>query len=337
MKEQCAGAKIAYFPFYELENQYTVRFRECLSAFGTVSELPGLRRLFFDLFRPGSSRFDVAFFNWKENDMVRIEDGSCSLRKVAKLFLSVILYRLFVKQLVFIRHNNYPHATRESDIGMAKRVVNWFEFFFDVVLVHSGHQSEGRRHYCPHPLYRKEAVLPEPVAVFSALPREYYIVFGRILPYKKIEQLIEAFPENKNLLIVGSVGDVAYTERITALQRDNVKVLPGFLEEPVAQSLIRHSSGVVISHADRDVLVSGTFFYAMSLGCRVLAVETPFLSWVKPRIGSALLHTEASVKALCRAIRDDDPSVVISQREIDAVGREFCDAAVRSALAVVFR
>ena len=93
-----------------------------------------------------------------------------------------------------------------------------------------------------------------------------------------------------------------------------------------------NSDGVVISHADSDVVVSGTFFYAISVKCRVFAVTTPFLEWVKPRIGSDILSLGGDVSEVCQLI-DAAKTFDSSAANWDRVEDEFGDESVRSSFA----
>ncbi|OJT49837.1 hypothetical protein BSR04_00530, partial [Serratia plymuthica] len=45
------------------------------------------------------------------------------------------------------------------------------------------------------------------------------------------------------------------------------------------------SQGLIICHADPDMIVSGSFFYALSVKSRVICVETDFLRWANNTFG----------------------------------------------------
>lgn len=329
--------RIAYIPYEDMGNAYTGRMRELLSAFGQVQRFAGIKSLLRQL--PRSLRcYDAIVVNWMENAIVAFDTGRISLRATARLFFKTVLMKAFAKRMIFVRHNNYPHWTAAGSENLARRLVDLYEALFDVVVTHSGaevHVNRTRRHYCPHPLYRQVDSLALG-RIDMALPADFFVAFGRIVPYKKLDALIEAFPAHKTLIVAGSVGDAAYAERLARMQRENVIVLPGHLGEAQAQRLVRAARGVVIANAERDVVVSATFFYAMSLGCPVYAVTTPFLDWIRSRIGDELLVLGADLERLCGAIAGADARPV-SAAARSAVRRELDDAAVTAALAGVLQ
>lgn len=322
--------RIAYIPHEDMGNAYTDRMRELLGDFGVVERFAGIKSLLRQL--PRSLRcYDIVVVNWLESAIVAFDTGRISLRGTVRVFFKTLLMKAFAKRLVFVRHNNYPHETAPGRERAARRLIDFYEALFDVVITHSGADEDEGRRYCPHPLYRRTIVASAP-PLAVALPDEYFIAFGRIEPYKKLDTLIENFPSGRTLVVAGSVRDAAYANRLARIRRGNVVFLPGRLDEAAAQRLVRSARGVVIANAEPDMLVSGTFFYAMSLGRPVFAVTTPFLAWARERIGNELLVLGADLKRLCRAIAACDARPV-SAASREAVAREFGDAAIKDALA----
>src|SRR6201999_3331671 len=105
-----------------------------------------------------------------------------------------------------------------------------------------------------------------------------------LVRYKRIERLIAAWPPDAALVVAGAPGDRADAAELQAVAPRNVLAHAGRVAEPVAQALVARSAGLVMAHADADVVVSSSFYFAMSLGVPVLAVETPFLRWIAPRL-----------------------------------------------------
>lgn len=325
--------RIAYIPHEDMGNAYTDRMREILSNLGVVYRFPGLRRLFKGW--PHSlGHYDLVFINWLENAIVDADSGRIDWRAVFKLFAKTLLIKAFARRLVFIRHNNYPHDTAAGSEQVAQRLIDAYEHLFDRVITHSG-AAAGRRYYCPHPLYQaidSAAAYAHP----EDLPAGYFLVFGRIQPYKKIDALLAAWPVEQTLVVAGSVGDAAYARRLSVLQGAHFIFRPGRLEEVDAQRMMRAARGVVIANAEADVVVSGTFFYAMSLGCPVYAVASPFLLWARERLGSELLVLGNNLNELCQLIADArPPATPVSAAALEAIQREFGDMAVLSALTAV--
>lgn len=295
-----------------------------LGRIGAVSEVPKLaaRSVFV------RERLDVAFVSWYEN---RILDrkGAVSWLRCGKVLLRTLALRVHARKLIFVRHNRMPHATRARDRRLAERLVDLYErWLFDGSLTHSPAEATAARLYCPHPLYEiaraPEALSPQ-LAAFST--KTFYVVFGRIEPYKQLEQLIEAFPADKQLVICGRCSDPDYLAALTRMAPANVTVVHGIVPDADAQWLIRRSQGVLINHASEDMIVSASFFYAMSLGQRVFAVETPFLRWASELIGRDVVIVSDDLAAMCRSL-----SAAVSggtRRELEAtIEQHFGDSSV---------
>ncbi|MDT3670968.1 MAG: hypothetical protein ROZ37_11635 [Aromatoleum sp.] len=323
--------RIGYMPYGGTTNKYVERVIEILGAFGSVSDLPRPKSL---LRRPSHVRrkFDAAILNWVEFDLVRQRDQGFSVFGFAKVLARVLAVRCVARRVIYVRHNLYPHGTRERDIERARRALDLLERLFDVVLVHSGHDLGAHRDYVPHPLYRVDdtPLTADEERVLSALPDDCYAVFGRIERYKRIEKLLAAFPASRNLLVFGAAEDPAYVEELRALAGPNVRLMPGYVSDAFAQAVIRRSRGLVLAHAERDMIVSGSLFYGLSIGARVFALESPALSWIRQRIGGEPIHVARDLPTLCAAIAADHaPAPPIAERQ-SLIDAEFGDRRIEA-------
>ncbi len=300
--------------------------RELLSSFAEVVSFDGV----VATLRSGDGRLDAVVVNWTDNDLLDRRSRKVAARKIVKLFARTLAMRLAARRLVFVRHNNYPHAVAPGHEARASRWVSRYERLFDAVITHSGDASQRPRLYCPHPLYHRMATLPDATSL-DPLPARYYVVFGRVVRYKRLEALIDAFPADRTLLIVGAVGDRDYAAELAARPRANVLFRPGLLPEAEAQAIVSRSAALLISHADDDVVVSSSFFFAMTLQVPVIAIETPFLAWVAPRVGPRLLRLASDVDGLCRAL-DDETASSGDATAAALIEREFGDAVALAAL-----
>lgn len=325
--------RIAYVPITDVNNAYVSRMQEILRRFGDIEQFMRPAQFLHELLNGRLRRYDATIFNWVENDF--LEQGVISRKNIVKVLIKTMVARLMSRRLVFVRHNIYPHALRAGQEGAARRLIDWYERRFDVVVSHSGAHLGQRGRYCPHPLYRTvdDAGLDVQQLV-PGLPQDYFVMFGRVARYKCIAEVARAFPPQRNLLIIGSVTDEDYGREIAAIDRPNVFYRPGYIDEAQAQCLIRHSQGIVLAHAGENTVVSGSFFYAMSLPVPVLAVETPFLRWVAPQVGDDLLALAPDLDGLAQLarqfVRDDAASD--AARRLDLA---FGDQAVADALAAI--
>lgn len=333
------GPRIGYLPFGGITNAYAARFVDLLGEFGTVCALPQLRSV---LTHPGAlrRRYDLAVVNWVEFDLVRRRDGSFSLAGFVKVLARLLFYKRIARRLAYVRHNHFPHGTRERDVARARRALDFVERLADVVLIHSGHDLGARREYVPHPLYRPAAaaLTEAEAALLATLPTDFYTVFGRIERYKRIERLIEHFPRERGLLVFGAAEDPAYAAALQRGAGPNVRVLAGYVSDALAQAVIGRSRGMVLAHAEPDMIVSGSLFYALSIGARVFAVDSPALAWIGRRIGGDSLHTAADIPALCALVARDRGAAGVPAQRPPQVEAEFGDQRIKAALReVLFR
>jgi glycosyltransferase involved in cell wall biosynthesis len=315
-----------------------MRMQEILSSFGRLEKLRTKSRA-LQLLRGSLQRVDLVVVNWEENAFVSGKTRGVSALGTIKLILRVAAMKLFARRLVFVRHNHYPHATRAQSTSFARWLVDRYESLFDFVFVHSGAElvtkhGTAKRHYLPHPLYR---TIPDNSheAQPLQLPARYFVTFGRIVPYKNIDNLMTAFPQVENLVVCGEVGNADYAAALGQIRRPNVIYRPGYVSEETAQALVTGSQAVVIAHHSASTIVSGTFFYALSLQRHVFAVRTPFLDWIAPRLGPDILTLADDVEQLCRLI-ESSKCAPLSEASRIIVQRELGDEAVRSALAIAF-
>lgn len=297
MEEKISMRKIYYSPFENSGNDYCNRMKSFLSSYGEV--LPLNKSNFIKLFFLIRIK-DYIFLNWIENSIIK--NGKFNIFGFLKVFFLMILYRLSLGTLVFVKHNNYPHDCCEEDIKISMWAIKIFEKIANKVVIHSIPDLRGDYFYIPHPLYEE---LEDPNLVNS--DSDNYLIFGRILPYKKIEQVIEVFPRNKNLIIAGSCDNEIYLKKIKniCLSKPNIEILPRFLEHNEIKSLVEKSAGILITHNDDDMIVSGSFFYAMTLKSKVYALETPFFKWAEKMMGRKYITLFKNLNELSTEILSD--------------------------------
>ncbi|MDR5172634.1 hypothetical protein IHQ56_12455 [Methylobacillus flagellatus] len=274
-------------------------------------------------------RYDWVIINWLENILVG-KNKRLGFKSIALFFLKFLIYRLMAKQLVFVRHNIYPHGLHGREARIATWIIEQAIRLSTVSIVHSGHLEQGKVKYVAHPLYE-----------LSALPNEYendyHVVFGRIIEYKNIHTLLEHW-DNRRLIIAGLVEDPVYAERLKQIiqQRNltNVVLNTGFITDEEATKLVAGSQGLVITHCDADMIVSGSFFFAASLGVPVFALTTPFFEWATQSRNYQGLYAYKSLDALMAGLKQQ-PAVDrkrISQSAHDLFGNDVVVSAWYSVL-----
>jgi len=322
--------QIAYFPFENKSNRYTDNFKKILSHFGEVSEAPPLKRILLNFdFR----RYDVLILNWTDNSFVNARKGTISWFGVLKEFFRIAVYKLISRKTVFVRHNVYPHDALGPSREKAMRIIARYERCFDLCWVHSGHLTEEHRCYVPHPLYEMEpgaSALPADLQ----LPDRYFVVFGRIQSYKKIDKLIEMLPPDLHVLVCGTCADEEYRKKLESFDKPNVTIMARFIPDELARDLIVRSSGMLICHSEEDMIVSGSIVFAISLGVPVFAVQTPFITWFRDTVNDRMIVAAADFADLIEKMRAHQSQ--ITEFDIASSQSHFSDQAVISHVATTF-
>lgn len=334
MKLNMQDTKIGYTPFESSENAYTARMVEILSHLGTVSIVPTFKVFLRSplSYRPNSYEFIIA--NWIENRIVN-HNGKISVVGVLRFVLNIVLFKVLSRKTIFVRHNNYPHHASPAASAYAARIIDWAEMFFDYVVTHSGHNVTLKRKYIPHPLYKHshnaESIQNE--------QDDYFLIFGRILPYKKIEMIVEVIPAHVRLVIVGSAPDKSYLELLRGLAAEkNIKIIAEFVSDERAVQLCKSSRGIVISHNDNDMIVSGTFFYALSLGIPIYTVSSPFAEWAFKTLEVPGLHVAKDIQSLCAAMAlSSAPVKQLVELEQNKVEKLFGDDVIKTKWSEIFQ
>ncbi len=328
---------IVVLPEYYGSNAYIQRVREIVAPLGKLESFQGRAR-FRGILQGRAHRVDYLIVSWLDNELISNRSGRASLSGMVRFVQRVALFKLLARKVIFVRHNMYPHSARHS---RSAKWVEWLldrlERLFDAVIVHSGAHRTGagglERRYVPHPLYLRSKTAPSRPAS-DGLPERYFLAFGRIARYKNLESLMRAFPDDQNLVVCGEMSDREYAALLSRIRRPNIYFRPGLLSEEDAQAMVNGAQAVVLAHAEPNVLVSGTLFYAMSMRRPVFAVRTPFLNWLAPRVGADVLSLAENVEDLCLLVRTA-PCAPLSDRSVSLIEKEFGDEAVRSSLAEV--
>lgn len=319
--------KVVYFPKSGGANAYPVRIQNILASFSDVEGL-NLKSTIREILKCNFSKKDVLILNWIESDIIG-KNGQVSLTGILKVLLKVFIFKLKFKKIIFVRHNIYPHKTDKKNSHVAKKLVDKLESLFDHKVVHSPVYAKNGYEYIPHPLYKHPLVIDNNT---DECENNKFIIFGRILEYKKFEVIIESFPAEQQLLIVGHCEDYGYLDKIKALirEKNNITIIPSYLDDSAAKELINSTGGLIISHADDDMIVSGSFFYGLTIGVKMYAVSTPFLKWAEEQFGTEIIETFPDVVSLCKRINKRPIREHISNETISHINSFFSDETIAS-------
>jgi hypothetical protein len=203
------------------------------------------------------------------------------------------LYRIVSKRVIYVRHNEYPHKVSPRYQDRIRRLIDKGQSLCHAVVAHSPSYAEEHGYaYIPHPLYRL-------CQSEAGEPSGEYVVFGAIAEYKKISELVAAWHGDRKLLVAGPCDDPAYLNELQGLAADKaVRIEVGYQDQDDMANRLVNSNGVIIVNDPRSMIVSGTFFFALSSGAPVFARKNAFYDWVSSTSVGKYLHTFDSVNAL---------------------------------------
>lgn len=281
-------------------NAYSERMTSILSRIGGVDPFPSPRDLACRPYKFFRRRFDVVYLSWVEQTAFHPHTGKILLLRRLLLFAYLLVSKMASRKVVWIKHNNYPHhVTDESVKALAVSLMDNIESFVDVVITHSPLESRGKRQYVPHPLYAFDN-LEEKTLHFD----EYFLIFGCIAPYKRVADAIQLLPDQLNLVVAGVAKDSDYLQQCQQLAagKQNVLIKPGFIDSAEAARMASDAHGLLVLNADADMVVSGNYMYALSIGATLYALKTPFLEWLAATPGIRGIHHFDSLESLLSEI-----------------------------------
>lgn len=316
--------KLLYTPYPTLhvENGYTQKNIDFLTQLGYEvcgEPLKSKARIKFVLSVLLKREYEVAVLNWHEHLFCNRHTGRISPIGCVMFIATLTIFRLSCKQVVYIRHNVIPHALKtRSGRKLAKILMGLGERIAGTRVSHSGHLIEKGYQYIPHPLY--DLIDAKPPQGRDALPSDYFAIFGRIERYKNLLPVIDQWDNPSSLVIAGNCKDKAY---IAELHRSavgkKVKFISRFIEDDEAQAIVSGAQGLILSHADEDMIVSGSFFYGLSCGTEVFAVETPFLKWLRQSNDEAPLRVFDTAENLMERVNNSALSSDTERRTKQAI------------------
>ncbi len=219
----------------------------------------------------------AVFLNWIEQDLD------------TKMKIQISLHKLLGAQIIWVFHNKYPHDVKQDE-HICKNI-NWIANHSSRIVLHSKNsvqfipnlnKNRNKAVYIPHLLYKshnENVDLNEVRAKYGICQKDFvFLIFGRIRPYKNIEEGIEVFRALKlhdaKLIIAGKPEDNKYADKLKRLCRDDSDIILDlqFISNMMLDNLIDISDVVVLPYKDGSSMNSGVMIQAFS---RRTTVITP--------------------------------------------------------------
>ncbi|TMR10944.1 glycosyltransferase [Nonomuraea turkmeniaca] len=235
--------------------------------------------------------------------------GGARMRRPAQLWFAAVLgiVRLLGLRLVWTAHNVLPHRPVFADDAAARRTL---VRQCDLVIAH--HSAALDRLAALGAVPSRAAVIPHgpfpapplPPPGRSGKPRTF-LFFGRIEPYKGVEDLLAAFTAlpgglDVRLVIAGSCPDAALAARLeaSAAADDRVDLRLGRVRDEDVAGLFAEGDVVVLPF--REITTSGSALLALAHGRPLIVPALPVLAGLP---AAALAGYRDGVTGLAAALR----------------------------------
>lgn len=239
--------------------------------------LPFKKCLFFS---KATKRKDNVFVsNWLE-DRIGYNCKNKAI-EVIKIMLIIVFAKIHCKKFIWVKHNQKPHA-----LDVKCLYFKFIEFVLNSIatniVVHAEYAKKNKITFIPHPLYNQ-------ITNFGDNERTIeFLYFGVISRYKGLQEVLEKWPKEKKLKIVGYAKDevlLSELERIIERRGLNVFIINKFIDRNELDELIKKTKYVILPHKNNSMIVSGSFFHAISYGANIIIEKSLFASELKKRHG----------------------------------------------------
>lgn len=321
------GRKIYCYPEVMDKNEYLSLNVKIWENMGF--DVQSFRDLGKKLLSPKTWRQDILVLNFFENAVT----GRFPLLRLIRSSVFLCLARILVGKIVWVRHNYVPHQIGHGSTFLFHLMCNLLRLFSDQIVAHRPVEGLAVTQVVPHPLYRKSVVNGD-CATNSSCANYSFLYFGQVRRYKGLTHLLEFWPKQQPLTMLGYCDDSDLENEIRAVitRRDlAVTWTNGFVASDELDTAIQHADFVIIPHVDKSMIVTGAAFHAMSLGANILVNQSDFSDWAaKVYPFSFQYNTELLTKNIMELQPLDKTTVIRFSNEING------DDAVAHAWARVF-
>jgi glycosyltransferase involved in cell wall biosynthesis len=267
----------------ESENEYVQLHKESLLGEGIeVSSIKGISLFQALLFSSSGSIFHIHWQHFHYFSSEGIIKGIASFLLALRFILYLLIFRfIFNIKIVWEMHNYLPHEDhrRWLDIlvlrfllRLSNGIIGHCKFVLEPISkINTGYVNKVK--IIPHPSFYgslRKNIDKEKARQEIGLDNRSFIClyFGKIRPYKGVDNLIEVFKKgqkfnNSILVMAGRFEKEWYREKIEGLVDDvgNIVLIPHWIDESKMDRLFSSADCLVLPY--RDILTSGTVLLGM--------------------------------------------------------------------------
>ncbi len=268
--------------------------------------------MLYKLIAPRSWSRDYVVLNFFEDSI----QGRYPALKLLRGISFLLLARLLVRKIIWVRHNYTSHSMNRMNV----RYFNCICFFLNKLshefVVHRPVEGFPVTHVVPHPLYLN--FNKEKNSNFVDKGKEF-LYFGQVREYKGLCQLLECWPVNTKLTMMGACKDSFLEGRIRDIIRfRNLNVIWSnkFVSKKRLDEAIYKADCIVIPHVGKSMIVTGAAFHAMSLGANLLINKSEFSDWMAEIYPFSTSYNVLNLKDRLHNLKLLDKSEVITKAKL---------------------
>lgn len=266
--------KVLFFPNpkYFTQNPYCVNtyliLRELADYF--TEPFAGVFKSYISVIKSG--RYDYVVLNWLDAGLVDRSEGKIKFKLFVLFFLKLLFFKSISKNILYVRHNHYPHGLKREYYGAFDAIFSLIEFLSSRIVVLNNFKNSKNYIKISHPRYKVSFPVISNKVVSDDIQERYVLAFGSIDKYKGYIELVDNWDFSIQLVIVGKASDYQFLSELVGLSKNkNILIINKFISENELQSLVCNSSFVILMHEEKHQILSGSLVYALSFPVPVLA------------------------------------------------------------------
>ncbi|WP_165393198.1 glycosyltransferase [Rivibacter subsaxonicus] len=329
------------WPFNAPSNRYIELHKMLLREIGYEPRALSLWELLCGGWTQLLSRRTLVTIHWLEGRPFRSTGRGLSLTGVPTVACYVLLMLIMPARTAYFIHNHSVHDATGVWKRLSVGVIALLARVARVRVVHDPSACDAyAASYLPHPLYWDAPDARPPVRRSSEPGHLRVTVLGRIRPYKRIDELLEHWPQDMPLLVAGRCApdDELQLRAIIARRglEPSVRLDCGFVDDEAFSAFLDQTDVLLLPHAPGSMLVSGAFFEAFGRVPLIVARGSPFMRLMAEQHSNVHVYElPQDLAALLVAIRqgwmpaDADPRAAVARAQF---GWSACVRAYRGLL-----
>ena len=205
-------------------------------------------------------KIDVLFLNWIEN----LPDKKLGLIQTYFFLMILRLKKIFKIKVVWTLHNKISHYPK--NIYFKKLLFKNLLKNSDLIITHSQEGISFAEKLCPgvssRIFYFPHPVVPVKKSVTDTSKKYDILIWGLLLPYKKIDDFLKHIHENNlmnkyRILIAGKAVSDIYLEKIDKYCNEKITIINRFIENNELELMMSQAKVVLFTYSGKSVLSSG--------------------------------------------------------------------------------